>query len=510
MIWQTDSAKRENVRNAAVKRDIEDQLFEDMASFTHDSYGWVLYAFDWGHGELKDFAGPEPWQKEILLAMDAGLITITQAIQIAVASGHGIGKSALVAWIILWGMSTFEDTRGIVTANTDTQLRTKTWPELAKWHRRCIVGHWFTLTATAIFSKDPKHEKNWRMDIIPWDETNTEAFAGLHNIGKRIILIFDEGSGIHDKIWEVSEGALTDENTEIIWCAFGNPTRNTGRFHDCFGRLMHRWIHRKVDSRSVSITNKAQLNQWVEDYGEDSDFVRVRIKGEFPKQESDTLIPFDWIEQAHQRKIEPLVTDICRLGVDVARFGNDKTVIYPCKGRTIRPARVIIKQDTMVVTGHVINAMREEHAAVSNVDVIGIGSGVVDRLDEQGINVVGINVGESSEVMDENDHPRFANLRSEIWWNARECLDPKNPEVVAIEEKDDELDAELSAAKWTVDSKGRIKIEEKDKMKERLGRSPDKADAFCLAVYKSKSDIRPISALSAGNLLTVASRPDYS
>ena len=127
------------------------------------------------------------------------------------------------------------DTRIVVTANTDTQLRTKTWPEVTKWLRLLINRDWFKATATAVFSTETRHERLWRADAIPWSEENTEAFAGLHNKGRRVIVIFDEASGISDRIWEVSEGALTDEGTEIIWLAFGNPTRNTGAFASASG-----------------------------------------------------------------------------------------------------------------------------------------------------------------------------------------------------------------------------------------------------------------------------------
>ena len=171
-----------------------------MGKLSKDPHGWVQYAFPCGEGELKDYFGPDEWQTEVLVAIRDGLITVTEALQIAVASGHGAGKSALVAWIILWSLSTFEDTRVVVTANTDTQLKTKTQPELQKWHRLCITRHWFEFTATSLYSTNKQHEKTWRADCIPWSEHRTEAFAGLHNKGKRIVVIMDEGSAIPDVI----------------------------------------------------------------------------------------------------------------------------------------------------------------------------------------------------------------------------------------------------------------------------------------------------------------------
>src|SRR5262249_38596421 len=159
--------------------------------------------------------------------------------------------------------------------NTEAQLRTKTWPELAKWHQLSLNRDWFTYTATALHSSVAEQERTWRVDAITWSENNTEAIAGLHNKGKRAFALFDEASAIDDAVWETIEGALTDAGTELIWAAFGNPTRNAGRFKECFpgGRFAHRWQGEQIDSRSVSFTNKPQIAEWVADYGEDSDFV---------------------------------------------------------------------------------------------------------------------------------------------------------------------------------------------------------------------------------------------
>ena len=272
-------------------------LADELGKYTHDPYGFVMFSFPWGEPgtELEKFSGPDPWQQRQLIkisnALKKGKISVMEAIQLAIASGHGIGKSALVSWIILWAIATKVDTRGVVTANTETQLRTKTWPEVIKWHRLFIGKDMFTVTATAIFSSDDRHEKTWRIDAIPWSIVNTEAFAGLHNMGKRILVIFDEASAIHDMIWEVTEGALTDADTEIIWCAFGNPTRNTGRFRECFRKYKHRWMTEQVCSTKVKHTNKGQIKKWIEDHGWYSDFVKIRVRGIFPTTSAKQFIP---------------------------------------------------------------------------------------------------------------------------------------------------------------------------------------------------------------------------
>lgn len=163
-------------------------LVEFCAEFTHDPVGFVWAAYPWGEGELAGKT-PDEWQLKLLADIRDGLKTPDEVIQEAIASGHGIGKSALVCWIIQWAMATFEDCKGVVTANTQNQLLTKTWSELAKWHRLSICKPMFKYTATAYYSVDPEHEKTWRIDALPWSKQNSEAFAGLHNQGKALSLI---------------------------------------------------------------------------------------------------------------------------------------------------------------------------------------------------------------------------------------------------------------------------------------------------------------------------------
>ena len=493
-------------------RKSNEKLAEYLWQTRFDPEKFVEMAFPWGKGELTNYDGPQAWQRAILCDIRDGLLTINQAIQKAVASGHGIGKSALVAWIILWALSTFEDTRGTVTADTDNQLRTKTWPELAKWHRLFIAKHWFVLTATSIFSAQKDHEKTWRIDIIPWDETNPEAFSGLHNKGKRVLVLFDEASAIHPKIWEATQGILTDADTQIIWCAFGNPTRNTGVFHEAFHSLRHRWHPVHIDSRSVAITNKDQIEKWRKDFGEDSDFFRVRVRGLFPKAEPDTLIPMDWIEAAMDRIIAPeQKRGPISLGVDVARYGDDDTVTAPKNGRECLALRYVHGYDTMQVVGDIkqtcgeLTPLSPKRTPIT-VDVIGLGAGVVDKLNEDGYNVQGLNVSEVA-----TDEERFINTRAEMWYAARESLNPANPAAMALP-KDDRLAGDLSAIKvLPPDSRGRVRIEPKEKTKERLGRSPDAGDAYAMAVYRAYATYaKPVAAWADGQVMSLPPVPEWA
>jgi hypothetical protein len=456
---------------ANAKTDEEEALAGEMALCAADPYRFVLVAFEWGKGELSRFKGPEMWQADLLRSVRDGLLSPGQAIQQAVASGHGIGKSALVAWIILWAMCTKADTMGVVTANTETQLRTKTWPQLIKWHRQCIARHWFKVTSTAIFAADPGHERTWRMDAVPWSESNTEAFAGLHNQGKRIVLIFDEASAIPDVIWEVGEGALTDQKTEILWLVFGNPTRNSGRFRECFGRFRHRWVGRTVDSRDVALTNKTQIARWVEDYGEDSDFVRVRVRGVFPRAGAAQFIDGETVTEASRRDLPADPTAPVIMGVDVARFGDDQTVIVVRQGRRL-PADHIRKyrnRDTVDVSGFVTEAIRIHNPDAVFVDGGGVGGGVVDQLRRLGHDVFDINFGAKAI-----DIAKYFNKRAEMWGLLRDWL------KAADIPDDADLITDLSGPEYGFSTDGRIQLERKPDMKKRGLASPDVGDALAL------------------------------
>jgi hypothetical protein len=457
-------------------KDPELELAEEIGSYAFDPLGFVMFAFPWGEkGTLQDKTGPDAWQRDVLERIRDGLDTPAQAIQQAVASGHGVGKSALVAWLLLWSLSTHPDTRGVVTANTENQLRTKTWAELAKWHRLCICAHWFRQTATALFSTEPAHEKTWRIDAVPWSESNTEAFAGLHNEGRRIIVVFDEASAIPDVIWETTEGALTDANTEILWLAFGNPTRNTGRFKECFGRFRHRWQTMQVDSRSVQITNKEQIEQWVADYGEDSDFVRVRVRGVFPRAGSTQFISGELVEQARRRQAYSDRTEPLVIGVDVARFGDDQTVISFRRGQDARsvPWVSLRGEDTMQVAARVAESVRVYKPACVFVDEGGLGAGVVDRLKQMHVKVIGVNFGAKPDRISV-DEVKVKNKRAEMWALTRAWL-----RGGAIPD-DHDLAADLTGVEYGFDENQAIQLEKKEHMKKRGLASPDMADALAL------------------------------
>lgn len=464
---------------------VQERLIRIARECANNPLLFVEKSFDWGYGELVGVEGPSKWQRDILETTtkeleaggDFGSTIRSALVRVAVSSGHGIGKSCLVSWLILWAICTAADTRGVVTANTDTQLRTKTWAELAKWYRLCFFKDWFSMSATSLSSRVPGHEKSWRIDAVPWSESNPEAFAGLHNKNRRLLMVFDEASAIIDPIWEVAEGAMTDKDTQILWYCFGNPTRSNGRFYDCFNRHRHRWIRRQIDSRDVEISNKDFIRDLLEDWGEDSDFFKVRVRGIFPSASDAQFIGRDLVDAAYSRNGSgPQYNLAAMIGVDFARFGDDQTVILTRFGRDATlPAKryhgLPGDQTLERVLDHIIEI---ENMGFKSIHIFGddggLGGPILDFLERRtSWPVHKINFG--SEADDKN---QFANKRAEMWYRMREWL-----KTGAIAH-DEALATDLTGPEYGHDNKQRLRLEKKEDMKKRGLSSPDSADALAL------------------------------
>lgn len=454
----------------------EIELIEDIASFTHDPLGFVQYVFPWGEGgDLKDNTGPRTWQAEMFSALGSHLQnpeTRYQPFLYAVASGHGIGKSAGIGMLLNWAMSTCEDCKVVITSNTETQLRTKTMPEVSKWFRLAINSHWWSPTATAIATIDKKHERSWRVDAVTWSKNNTEAFAGLHNKKKRIVLIFDEASAIDDVVWEVAEGALTDEETEIIWIAFGNPTRNTGRFKECFGRFKHRWHRHQIDSRNVEGTNKVQIQKWIDDYGEDSDFVKVRVRGLFPSASFKQFISLEDVDAAYGRELKDTQYNFAPkiLTVDPAWEGDDEFVIGLRQGLSFRILKTIPKNDNDFQMASLVASIEDEEKADAVFIDAGYGTGIVSY---------GKTMGRKWQLVwfsGKSNDEGCLNKRAEMWKLVRDWL----KEGGSIP-KDPQLHSELIGPETVPRVDGKIQLESKQDMKARGLPSPNRADALALS-----------------------------
>ena len=495
----------------AIKGTPMDELLDCLVRFRDDPLGFVKWAFPWGREgtPLEGLEGPEPWQAEQLDAIGKRLRGAGPegcVIEEDVSSGHGVGKSAEVSWIILWAISTFEDCRGVVTANTDTQLRTKTWAELAKWYQLFIGKALFTFTATSIhLAHDSVREKAWRIDQVPWNAHNTEAFAGLHNQGKRILVVFDEASTIDDKIWEVTEGALTDAKTQIMWLRYGNPTRTSGRFFKgCTQPKRNRYT--RVDARNIRFANQTQINAWIEDYGEDSDFVRVRVRGMFPRAGYANFISPELVHGARTRRVPVLAYQPFPkvLAIDPARFGDDFTVITLRQGLKVHWQVKMSGFDGVDLGGRVFEMLRGDTATkkaerdrrdasgVSCIvyDAIGNGADLDSTLRRIGA-TRGIPLPPLIPVMwgqPAKDQKQYFNQRSEAWGKMRDFLeDGEIPD-------DDELGDQLTSLDYGHDGLFRIQLQSKKDIKKNGGKSPDCADSLALSFIPELIDRKVTSA----------------
>ena len=396
----------------------EEELINAISEFVDDPLGFVEFVFDWGEGELSNSDGPDTWQRDVLIEIGKGSLGREDALQMAVRSGKGIGKTSLLVWVILWFMSTRPSPQIVVTANSQAQLDTKTWRELAIWHKRMINAHWFEWTATKFMHVESP--TTWYAAAIPWSRHKTQAFAGTHS--PYVLMIFDEASEIDDKIWEMAEGALTanTQGTEVaIWLVFGNPSVNTGRFYECFNKFRHRWITREIDARTFKFTNKKQIENWIKDYGEDSDFVRVTVKGQEPRSGSMQLIGSDIVNAALGRSIHPSQYQHAPIiiGVDVARGGKDQTVFCVRQGLAILYLKSYRGIDTMLCASLVAALEDEWHSDAIFIDSIGIGAGVCDRLRQLNYSIIEVN-----SAKDAMEKSKYFNLRAEMWLKMKEWL----------------------------------------------------------------------------------------
>jgi hypothetical protein len=480
----------------------EVELIEFIGSLTHSPQDFMLAAYEWGKGDLENSTGPYAWQTEINRLIGEHLQdpkTRHTPLRIAVASGNGIGKSAYLSMLDDWGMSTVEDCKVLITAGTGAQLKTKLHPELAKWYRLSINSHWFDVKAQSITVRDTKHADTWRSDLIPWDAQNPDAFSGLHNKRKRIVVVFDEASAIADVIWDRVSGALTDEDTEIIWLVFGNPTSNQGRFAECFGVDKHRWKTYQIDSRTVEGTNKEELRQEVERYGEDSDYIRWRIRGEFPRGGSSQFIANDVVAAARRYRAQGYDALPKILTCDVARFGDDETVIGLRQGRKFVILATYRGLDTARTTDQMVEHIRKHQPDATIIDGDGIGGAVIDQLKALGFKE---KVFEFHGGAAPNDPNMYLNKRAECWGYMREWLEagaqiPDSPD----------LERQLTGPNYYIvrgkTQHGSIFIEAKDDMKKRGLSSPDIADALMMSFSvklapkaKPRPPAKPVTAWS--------------
>lgn len=470
----------------------EVQLFADLtAGYADDPLGFALDCFQPAYLDLDE------WQRQFLIDLGEEVKKRrfnplepepVDPIRMAVASGHGIGKSTLTAVLFWWVICTRPFSKIRVTANTYTQLEITTWAEILKWGKLCRFRDWFEPTGGKVYHKE--HKEQWFGIPITCAEENSEAFAGQHNRTSSSVFLFDESSLIADVIWDVADNGLTDG--EPMWFAFGNPTRNTGKFYEAgWGAWQHRWNFRSIDSRDCKFPNHQLHDEWISDHGIESDYVKTRIRGLPPAQSEAQLISRDVIEGAQKRSVSVLDDEPLVCGVDVPDGGSGWFVVRFRRGldsrtgpRVPAPIRIAgsrIDRSTMIAKLAKVLETRDPDAQVSAMFIdSGFGAAICERLKAlhfDGVHEISFG-GKSPDS-------RYFNMRAYMW--AKEMKDWL--EKGAIDPEDKVLAAQLGAPgfHFRVGGDGSLIVESKDDMKKRRIASPDDGDALALTFARKVS-----------------------
>lgn len=426
-----------------------------IARFRADPVFYVRSAFK---------AEPDPKQADILRAVARGDRGI------AVKSGHGVGKTCTLAWTALWWITVWHKAKVAITAPTSGQLNDALLPELKSWIRQS--DDWM---------QELYNIKSDRIEFVQCPDLNfitaktsraeqPDAMQGVH--ADHVLLIGDEASGIPEQVFAASAGSMSSEHACMLLA--GNPVRSTGYFYDCFTKLREQWTTHTISCLDSPRVSASYIEEAAQRYGIDSNAYRVRVLGEFPRGDDDTVIPITLVEAAVGRDVE--VAGRVVWGLDVARFGTDATALCKRRGNgVLAPVQLWKGLDTMEVSGRIKAewdiADQTKRPAEVLVDSIGLGAGVVDRLRELGLPVRGINVSESPSLKGS-----YLNLKAELWYKAREWLEGRDVTLP----NDERLVRELVTPRFKFTSSGKLQIEGKDQIRKRGLDSPDAADAFVL------------------------------
>lgn len=458
-------------------------LADEVMQYVADPLGFVRWAYPWGErGELKDEPGPDPIQERFLI--DVGNEVRRRGfdgnnpvmpVQMAVSSGHGTGKSVLGAWLTDWIISTRPYSIGTVTANTYPQLESRTWAAIQRWTRLSITGHWFHIRSKGIYAK--ASPEDWKVVAQTCKAENAQSFAGQHARTSTSWYMFDEASHIPDEIWDVAQGGLTDG--EPMFFCWGQPAKKSGRFYEiCWGKLRDRWNVRCIDSRDSRFTNKPLIEEWIQDYGEDSDYVRVRVRGVAPRAGELQFIDQDRIDAAMRRSVATFPDDPLVAGFDVSGGGQAWNVVWFRRGndaRSIPPIRIPGEhsQERSAILARLADVLGDRRPgrriAAMFVDSA-FGSPYVERLRAMGFDQVHeINFGGPSPDRHQ------ANMRAYMWNRMKEWLLRG-----AIPADDTRLEVDLTAPGSHLNRSDQLVLESKEAMAKRGVASPDNGDALAL------------------------------
>ncbi|CAB4125021.1 Helicase domain containing protein [uncultured Caudovirales phage] len=406
-------------------------------------------------------AKPLAWQVEFMEKVARG------ERRISVRAGHGVGKSTACSWVLIWFMLTRFPQKSVLTAPTAGQLFDALFSEVKRWIN---VLPDFLKDSIEVFSDRivlKSAPESSFMSARTSSAERPEALAGVHS--ENVLLIVDEASAIPEPVFESAAGSMSGHSATTV--LIGNPTRNTGLFFRTHNQLSQDWNNMHVSCLDNPLVATDFVNQIKATYGETSNAFRVRVLGEFSLREDDVLIAAELVDGAMNRDVVLDPKEPVLYGVDVARFGDDRTVIVKRQGAVVTEVRSWTGADLMETTGRIVHEAEIDKPAEILVDSIGLGSGVADRLRELGYNVRDVNVSESAAM-----NPQAARLRDELWLTVRDWLNQRTCKIP----KSDQLRAELCAPTYGFTSSGKIKVEGKSELKRRGMRSPDIADALCL------------------------------
>lgn len=418
---------------------------------------------------VREMLGAEPfdYQQEFLEALAKGTR------KMSVKSGHGTGKSTTASWAMLWFLLLRFPNKVVVTAPTSSQLFDAMFAELKRWINE--------------LPKELQQLLNVKSDRVELVSAPAEAFiscrtaraetpealAGVHS--DNVLLVVDESSGVPESVFEAAAGSMSGHNATTLMLS--NPTRSSGTFFESHNRMANSWWTRTWSCIDSPLVSDEFVDEMRLRYGEESNAFRVRVLGQWPLADDNTIIPFHLVEAAQHRDVEVYEDAKIVWGLDVARFGNDATALCKRQGSVITEVRSWRGLDLMQTCGRVVaeyNALPpSKRPSEVLVDSIGLGSGVVDRLRELDLPVRGINVSESPSMGD-----TYMNLRSELWFKAKAFLEERSCKIP----KDDQLLSELTSVRYSFTSSGKMKAESKDEMRKRGLGSPDLADSFCLCM----------------------------
>lgn len=409
---------------------------------------------------------PDPWQIEFLNHIAANNR------RISVRSGHGVGKSTAAAWAMLWYLFLRFPVKIVVTAPTSSQLYDALFAEVKRWVKVLpqALQDQLEVKQDRIELKDANNEGFISARTSRAEQP--EALQGVHS--DNVMLVADEASGIPEQVFEAAAGSMSGHSAVTL--LLGNPVRSSGFFFDTHNRLSQDWVTMKVSCEDSPRVSAAYIDEMKARYGEESNAYRIRVLGEFPRSDDDTVIPMELLEMAMARDVAPSAHAPIVWGLDVARFGSDRSALCKRQGNAIlEPIKTWKNLDLMQLTGAVVAEyevlMPSQRPREILVDSIGLGAGVVDRLRELNLPARGINVAESPAM-----GTTYRNLKAELWHKAKAWLEARDCWMP----KDELLVAELATVRYSFTSSGKIQIEGKDEIRKRGLASPDRADAFCL------------------------------